>query len=224
MTSEAKEGQQIPVSEALLAVVSSLLLSMFLAGLIAGLNYGIAMVAAELLLAVVPFGYMLSKGIDIKKYIGLELNPRKLLLGVAIGSLLVYFDIIIVIALTSLFGPSKTVEESNRKLSEMIGSADGLIFVTTALISAGIFEEFTFRGFLQTALSSKYSPWTALVASAFAFGLLLHFDPQGVYMIAAFLMGIVLGFVYYKWRSYTICASAHATLNIIILILTILKL
>ncbi|PMB74273.1 hypothetical protein C0199_00420 [Candidatus Bathyarchaeota archaeon] len=223
MTGEANESPKIPVSEALLAVIASLLLSMFLAGSIASLNYGVAMVARELLLAVVPLGYMLSKGIDIKKYIGLELNPRNLLLGVTIGSLLVYFDLAIMIALTSLFGPSKAVEESNRRISEMIGSADGLFFVAATLISAGIFEEFTFRGFLQTAIGSKYSPWTALVASAFAFGLLLHFDPQGVYTIAAFLIGLVLGFVYYRWRSYTVCASAHATLNIIILILSVLE-
>ncbi|MEM3613512.1 MAG: hypothetical protein QXH40_07350, partial [Candidatus Bathyarchaeia archaeon] len=61
MIGETKENQQIPISEALLAVVASLLLSLFLAGFIADLNYGLAMVVAELLLAVVPFGYMLSK-------------------------------------------------------------------------------------------------------------------------------------------------------------------
>ncbi|MBS7620708.1 CPBP family intramembrane metalloprotease [Candidatus Bathyarchaeota archaeon] len=221
MIGETKEGQQIPVSEALLAVVASLLLSLFLAGFIANLNYGVAMVIAELLLTVVPFGYMLSKKIDVKKYVRLELNPRNILLGVAFGSLLVYFDFLIVIALTSLFGPSKAVEESNRRIAEMTGSIDGLIFVAAALIAAGICEEFAFRGFLQTAISGKYPQWMALVVSAFAFGFLLHFDPQGVYIIAAFLIGLVLGLVYHLSRSYTVCATAHATLNIIILALTI---
>lgn len=223
MIGEIKESQQIPVSEAFLAVVASLLLSLFLAGFIAGLNYGIAMVIAELLIAVVPFGYMLSKKIDIKKYIRFEFNPRNILLGIAVGSLLVYFDFLIMFALTSLFGPSKAVEESNRRIAEMTSSVDGIIFVAATLISAGICEEFAFRGFLQTAISGKYSKWIALVSSAFAFGLLLHFDPQGVYTIAAFLIGIVLGFVYHWLRSYTVCATAHATLNVIILALLLIQ-
>ncbi|MEM2336599.1 MAG: CPBP family intramembrane glutamic endopeptidase, partial [Candidatus Bathyarchaeia archaeon] len=97
------------------------------------------------------------------------------------------------------------------------------IFVAATLISAGICEEFAFRGFLQTAMSSKYPSWMALIASAFAFGLLLHFDPQGVYIIAAFLIGLVLGLIYHLSRSYTVCATAHATLNLIILVLTLLQ-
>lgn len=223
MTSEVKENQQVPVSEALLAVVASLLLSIFMAGFIASFNYGIAMVVAELLLAVVPLGYMLSKKIDIKKYIRFGLNPRNILFGVAVGSLLVYFDFLIMVALTSLFGPSKAVEESNKIITEMTGSVDGLVFVAAALISAGICEEFTFRGFLQTAISGRFSPWIALVTSAFAFGFLLHFDPQGIYIIAAFLIGLVLGLVYYWSRSYTVCATAHATLNLIVLALSLLQ-
>jgi membrane protease YdiL (CAAX protease family) len=223
MTSEVKETQLVPTSEALLAVIASLLFSLFLAGSIANLNYGIAMVVAELLLTVVPLGYMLSKKINIKNYIRLELNPRSILLGVAIGSLLVYFDFLVAVALTSILGPSKAVEESNRRIANMIGSIDGLIFVTATLISAGVCEEFTFRGFLQTAINSRHSSWMAIVASAFAFGLLLHFDPQGVYTISAFLIGLVLGVVYYHWRSYTVCATAHVTLNLTILALSLLE-
>jgi len=224
MIGKVEENQQIPVSEALLAVIASLLLSLFLADLIASFNYGVAMVAVELLLAVVPLGYMLSKKIEIKKYIKLELNPRNILLGAAVGALLVYFDYIVMIALTSLLGPSEAVERSNMIIAEMIGSVDGLILVVAALVSAGICEEFVFRGFLQTAISGKHPQWMALVTSAFAFGLLLHFDPQGVYTIAAFLIGLVLGLVYYWSRSYTVCATAHATLNIIILVLSLLRL
>ncbi|MEM3788789.1 MAG: CPBP family intramembrane glutamic endopeptidase [Candidatus Bathyarchaeia archaeon] len=181
------------------------------------------MVAAEILLAVVPFGYMLSKKMDIKKYVRLELSPKNILLGVAVGSLLVYFDYLITIALTSLFGPSKAVEESSRIIAEMTSSVDGLILVAATFISAGICEEFTFRGFLQTAISGKYPAWIALVTSAFAFGLLLHFDPQGVYVIAAFLIGIGLGLVYQWSRSYTVCATAHATLNLIVLALSLFQ-
>jgi len=221
--SEVKEIPLVPPSEALLAVVASVLLSMFIAGTIASFHYGFAMVTAEMLLAVVPLGYMLSKKIDVKKYIRLELNPKSILLGVALGAILVYFDFFITIALISILGPSKAVEESNKIISEMISSFDGLIFVAAALISAGIFEELTFRGFLQTVISSGHSQWLALIASAFLFGLFLHFDPQGVYTISAFFIGLILGFAYYHWRSYTLCATAHATLNLIILGLSLFR-
>lgn len=220
MTSEVKEAPQIPVSEAILSVVASLLLSIFLSAFIYLLNEGIAMVAGEVLLVVVPLGYMLSKNVEIKKYVKMGLTTKNILLGVAVGALLLYFDALLTIALTSVFGPSEIVEESNKIIMKMSSSIEGLILVVATLISAGICEEFTFRGFLQTALSNRYSLWIALIVSSFMFSF-MHFDPQGIYMIAAFLLSLVLGFVYHRWRSYTLCAIAHATLNLIALSITL---
>lgn len=222
MTSEIKETHIIPVSEAILAVVASFLLSTFLAALIATIfNYGIAMVIGELLLTVAPLGYMLSKKIEIKKYIGLKINSKSILLGIAIGIFLVYFDALVTFILTSIFGPSKIIEESNKIITDMSRSVEGLILVTATLISAGICEEFTFRGFLQTTISNRYPSWAALIVSALAFGF-IHFDPQGIYTISAFLMGLALGFVYYYWHSYILSATAHMTLNLVVLALSLL--
>ncbi|MGB9740689.1 MAG: CPBP family glutamic-type intramembrane protease [Candidatus Bathyarchaeia archaeon] len=222
MVSEIKETQTIPPSEAVLAVIASFLLLLFLgAVLVILVGVGLSMVLGELLIAVVPLGYMLSKKINIKKYIGLEVNFKSILIGVAIGALLLLFDIFISNILVAIFGQSETIEESNKLIIEMSSSPDGLVLIVASLALAGICEEFTFRGFLQNALSSKYSAGIALLASSLAFGL-SHFDPQAVYMISAFLLGLILGYVYYRWHSYTISATAHATLNLIVLALTIL--
>jgi membrane protease YdiL (CAAX protease family) len=222
MASEIKETQTIPPSEAVLAVIASFLLLLFLGAIFVMLvGVGFAMVLGELLIAVVPFGYMLSKKINVRKYIGFEMSLKSIIIGIAIGALLLLFDIFVSNVLIAIFGQSETVEESNKLIIEMSSSLDGLILIVTSLALAGICEEFTFRGFLQNAISSKYSSGIALLASSLAFGF-SHFDPQAVYMISAFLLGLVLGYVYYRWHSYTISATAHATLNLIVLALTIL--
>jgi membrane protease YdiL (CAAX protease family) len=222
MASEMKETQAILPSEAVLAVIASFLLTLFLGGAFAiFVSSRVLMVLGELLLIVVPLGYMLSKKVNIKKYIGLELNLKTISLGVAIGVFLVFFDIIVTNVMVSIFGQSEIVEESNKLIMDMTRSTEGLIWVATALTLAGMCEEFTFRGFLQTAINSKYPLPVALLASSLAFGF-VHFDPQAVYTISAFLIGLVLGYVYHRWRSYTVAATAHATLNLIILALTVL--
>jgi membrane protease YdiL (CAAX protease family) len=222
MTNEMKEVLAIPPSEAILVVIASFLLSLFLGTAFAILvSYSLSMVLEELLLMIVPLGYMLSKKVDIKKYIGLKINFETISLGVVIGVLLVFFDIIVTNVMISIVGQSEVLEESNKLIIEMARSTEGLTLVVIALTLAGICEEFTFRGFLQTAINSKYSLPVALFASSLAFGL-VHFDPQAVYTISAFLLGLVLGYVYHRWRSYTVSATAHATLNLIILVLVLL--
>jgi membrane protease YdiL (CAAX protease family) len=222
MISEKEETQAILPSEAVLAVIASFLLTLFLgAAFTIFVSYGLSMVLGELLIMIVPFGYMLSKKVNVKKYIGLKINLKTISLGIAIGVLLLFLDIIVTDVMVLIFGPSEVVEESNKVITEMAGSTEGLIWVTTALTLAGICEEFTFRGFLQTAINSKYPLPVALLASSLAFGF-VHFDPQAVYTISAFLIGLVLGYVYHHWRSYTVAATAHATLNLIILALTVL--
>ncbi|MEM3577618.1 MAG: type II CAAX endopeptidase family protein [Candidatus Bathyarchaeia archaeon] len=217
-----KETQEISPGAAVLAVVASFLLTLFLGFfIIIWFGEGLFMVLGELLIAAVPFCYMIYKGVDIKEYIGLEINFKTLTLGIAVGALLLLFDIFISNVLITLLGPSEAVEESNRRVVEMSSSVEGLVLIVATLTLAGICEEFTFRGFLQNAIGNRYSSSIAILASSLAFGL-VHFDPQMVYTISAFLLGLVLGYVYHRWRSYTISATAHATLNLMVLALAIL--
>ena len=221
-----KETQDILPSMAILAVIASFLLMLFLGVFIISLfgeelGEKLFMVLGELLIAAVPFGYMIYKRVDIKKYIGLKINFKTLTSGVAVGALLLVFDIFISYVLVMFLGPSEAIEQSNKRVVELSGSIDGLFLIIASLTLAGICEEFTFRGFLQNAISHKYSSGVAILASSLAFGF-VHFDPQMVWTISAFLLGLVLGYVYHRWRSYTISATAHATLNLIVLALAIL--
>jgi hypothetical protein len=207
---------------AILAVVATFLLFLFAGSFIYVLaGTGPMLVFGELLLIVVPLILMLSKKIDIRRYVGIEVTPKYLLLGIAFGVILLLVDVVITGVLVSIFGTSNAIEESNQLIAEVASSPKGLIFVVLSLFLTGICEEFTFRGFLQTSINGKYPFWVALITSSLAFGL-THFDPQGIYIISAFVMGLMLGLIYHHWHSYVDSATAHSTMNLIILALMLL--
>jgi len=218
MEIEAEKAQKISPIEAILLVIAGFFLILFAGSFVYWVGIGVTMMLGEVLLAVLPLVVMILKGVDVKNYIGFRLSSRDIMLGVVIGVFLLFFEVIVNNALVSVFGESEAIQRSNQIIAEVSRTTDGLILMVATLVLAGICEEFTFRGFLQTAIRGRYPLWVALVVSSLAFGL-FHFDLQLVYTISAFLMGLFLGFVYNHWRSYTVSATAHATLNLIVFIL-----
>jgi membrane protease YdiL (CAAX protease family) len=222
MSSMEEDDGTISPFTATLAVVATFLLSLFVGGVLFFLfGYGLALVFGEVLLMIVPLGYMCFRGVNIRSYIGLKVGPRTLLLGVAIGVLLLLSNLFISVALTATLGVSETIEETNSFIIDLSSSPQGLLSVVIALSLAGLCEEFTFRGFLQNAFTRRYSFGLALVVSSLAFGL-FHFDPQAIYSLSAFFMGLLLGYIYHHWRSYVVSAVAHSTMNLIALAMMLL--
>jgi len=217
-----KRSVDISPFAAITAVVASFIMFLFLGvAFFIFFGIGVAMVLSELLFIVIPLGYMLYRKVNVGNYIGLQINIKNILLGVSFGAFLLLFSMVISAVLVSIFGVSEAVEESNKLIINMSSSTEGLLAVIASSILAGICEEFTFRGFLQNAINRKYSLVPALLVSSLAWGL-GHFDPQGVYTISAFLMGLVLGYIYYRWNSYTVSVVAHASYNLIVLALLLL--
>ena len=214
---EQEKVGAVPTLDAVLVIVVTFFLVLFLGFVFSRtLGNGPALVLSELLILIVPLGYMLVKHVDIKRYVGLSVNPKLVLLGFASGGLLLFVDIIVSAALTAIFGVSQAIEESNALITELSASTSGLIAVVVALALAGVCEEFAFRGFLQSTLTRRYSFIPAVIVSAVTFGL-FHFDPQLVYVLSALTAGLVLGFVYHHWNSYVVSALAHSTLNLVVL-------
>jgi membrane protease YdiL (CAAX protease family) len=212
----------IPTLDAVLVIVVTFFLVLFLGAVFFfTVGDGPALVLSELLILIVPLGYMLVKHVDIKRYVGLDVNPRLIMLGLASGALLLFVDIIVSAVLTSIFGVSQAVEESNTIITDLSASTSGLIFVIAALGLAGVCEEFAFRGFLQSTLTRRYSFLPAVIVSAVTFGL-FHFDPQLVYILSALSAGLVLGYVYHRWSSYVVSAIAHSTVNLVVLVTLLL--
>lgn len=218
------ELEKSPVSPliAILVIIVTFLLSVFLgAALLILFGTYFMLVFGEILIIIVPLGYMLYKKVDIGSYIGFNLKPKIILLGLALGVVLFLLDVIVSAALVFIFGESEAMVEANNLLREMSASPHGLVVVIVALLLAGMCEEFTFRGFLQTAINSKYPSCVALFVSSLVFGL-FHFDPQGTYIISTFILGLLLGYIYHRWRSYVVSSIAHATVNLIVLALLLL--
>lgn len=214
---EQKKVRAVPILDAFLVIVVAFFLVLFLgAFLYIIVGEGPALVLSELIILFVPLGYLLFKHVDIKRYVGLDVNPKLLLLGLASGALLLFVDVAVSAVLTSIFGVSEAIEKSNTLITDLSSTTWGLITVATALGLAGICEEFAFRGFLQSTLTRRYSFVPALITSAFVFGL-FHFDPQLVYIISALTAGLVLGYVYHRWNSYMVSAIAHSTVNLVVL-------
>jgi membrane protease YdiL (CAAX protease family) len=217
-----KDSGGISPLAAILVFAATFVLALILLGVVYDLfGYYITLLVQEPLLVVLPLGYMLYKRVDIRNYIGFEVKLKTILLGISLGALVFLFDMFIFNVLTSVFGVSETVEEVNTLYANMSSSPQGLLILIVAFSLAGVCEEFTFRGFLQTAVNRRYSFVPAVLVSSFAFSL-IHFDPQLVYTLSAFLIGLLLGYIYYHWHSYVASATAHASVNLILLALRLL--
>jgi len=219
---EQEKIKAVPILDAALVIVVTFVLVLFLGAILfLVLGSGPALVLSELLILIVPLGYMLVKHVDIKRYVGLNVNPKLVLLGLASGALLLFVDIIVSAVLTAIFGVSQAVEESNTIITDLSASTGGLITVIAALSLAGFCEEFAFRGFLQSTLTRRYSFIPAVIVSAVTFGF-FHFDPQLVYTLSAISAGLVLGYVYHRWNSYVVSAIAHSAVNLVVLVTLLL--
>lgn len=103
--------------------------------------------------------------------------------------------------------------------SQQMESISDDTFTVFLLVSffAPIIEEIIFRGIIQKGLINKgVKPQTAIVVSALVFGL-VHFNPWQ--FIGAFLLGIVLGVVYFKTKSLLMPMLLHFFNNTIAAIL-----
>lgn len=83
--------------------------------------------------------------------------------------------------------------------------------LSTCLL-APLAEELVFREYIEEMLLKlRRSPWFAIIVSSLFFGL-MHINPSQV--ASAFTFGLLLGWLYYKFRSVTLTFCLHALNNI----------
>jgi membrane protease YdiL (CAAX protease family) len=103
-----------------------------------------------------------------------------------------------------LWFPSKWLDQ----IDQMIGSGGWSILML--VVAAPLLEEMFCRGLLLETLSHRWRPWAAVLASAAFFGI-VHFNiPQG---INAFVLAIVMGYLYLATRSLIPVIVIHAINN-----------
>lgn len=119
------------------------------------------------------------------------------------GVVLVFLIGIVIEPLLDIF-PDSYMELLNNAIGQ------GGWAVATAVIAAPIMEEMLFRGIVLESVRSRFGSCRAILISAAAFGL-VHIIPQQ--MINAFLVGIVLGFIYVRTESLISVIILHAVNN-----------
>ncbi len=103
----------------------------------------------------------------------------------------------------------KEIEEQLAKQMESLFS-DRISGFLMIAVAAPILEETLFRGIILKAMLKKYTPWKAIIISAVAFGV-FHLNPwQFLY---ATVIGIYLGYIYWKTRSLFYPILIHFLLN-----------
>ena len=85
-------------------------------------------------------------------------------------------------------------------------------------VAGPVLEELLFRGAITKALLKQYDPAKAILISAFIFGI---FDINPIQVVAAFLIGLLLAWVYYKTASLLPCILMHILNNSISVYLNI---
>lgn len=90
-------------------------------------------------------------------------------------------------------------------------SVGWLSFILMVIV-APITEEILFRGVVLDCLLFRYSPIVSIVISSVIFGL-AHLNPWQ--FIDAFIIGLLSGFLYYKYKNLTINVVLHSSVNLI---------
>ena len=100
-------------------------------------------------------------------------------------------------------------EQFQEFMMKAIGDNMFLAFLTVA-IAASILEEVLFRGIILDGFLKNYSPWKAIFWSATLFGL-VHMNPYQ--FLLALLIGMVMGWIYWKTGSLWLCILVHFVNN-----------
>lgn len=125
---------------------------------------------------------------------------------VALLTVLATFFIIIVLEpLTSWIPMSEAVKEIYKQLF-----ANYFWVSISVVVAAPLIEEFLLRGIMLRGLLHEMSPLKAILWSAFFFA----FIHMNLYQaLGAFILGVFIGWLYYKTRSLWLCILVHFVNN-----------
>ena len=107
--------------------------------------------------------------------------------------------------------------EEIKKVMETMVEGPILVSFISASIFAPFFEEWLCRGIILRGLLKKVSPTWAIVLSALFFAI-MHVNPWQA--LPAFLIGLVLGYVYYKTGSLKLTMLMHFANNTMAVIIS----
>ncbi|GAB6168890.1 hypothetical protein JCM1393_13500 [Clostridium carnis] len=174
-------------------------------------NHRIFLIPYEfILILILPLVWNAITGVDTGKFnIEKKVNAKTIVFLIIsiLGIRLVYDSLILPLVMI-------VPENSILKEASVLISNNPIYFFFSAIIYAPFIEEILFRGILLNGLLNKYSAKVAIPISAFLFAFIhLNFH-QGV---NAFILGLFLGFIFYKTKSLYLVIFCHFLNNFIAL-------
>lgn len=136
----------------------------------------------------------------------------------------VFLTLLSIVAVMFIFGIIMRLSEADmnseklKKIIDILKNNFALLFFVC--LTAGITEEFLFRGFLLPRLELVFKNYKyAIVASSIIFGL-MHFSYETfAQVIGPILIGTIFAFHYYKYRSIKIVIICHFMWDFIALLI-----
>jgi membrane protease YdiL (CAAX protease family) len=153
-------------------------------------------------------------------------RPKEIVLGIAIAFLAIYVEARVLAVLRELLPPDNNGLGSNVFVAHT--PSPMAIFVTALLVCVGapIFEELYFRGVVQGILTHRCGVIPAIIIQAVLFGC-AHYQfgmtatQATVRIVAITIVGLFLGWLRQHTGRLGAGIAAHATNNIIVVLVTI---
>ena len=144
---------------------------------------------------------------------GESFSTKQLFLWAAVSAIgLLIFDV-----MASIYLPIPEDLEVSNMLAKLMTNPIGLL---GACLIGPLAEEVIFRGAIERRLLEKnWNPWFAIVISAALFAVTHLNFAQGV---TAFVIGIFMGWVYYRTRSIWVTALIHMVNNTVACIISLM--
>ena len=105
----------------------------------------------------------------------------------------------------------KSIQRATEISPELTTVVQVFVAVFGTIIVAPLFEEFLFRGLVMSELLKIMRPWASIILQAILFAVAHGGLFQGMF---TFVVGIVLGIIYYRTRSINATVVCHSIFNL----------
>jgi len=191
-----------------------ILVVMVIVGGISAVIFGFHLTAilGELLVFLVPLSFLSVGGYSLRGILTYQgklnfsfwilVGAASVFLFVVIGDISGYVH--------QLFPRPQPQQEALLKLFVAKTWLEYLFRILALGVLAGFYEEFVFRGFLQSVFSKKLGGIKGFVLTAFLFAL-MHLDPWN--FAGVFLLGLFLGYLVYLTQNLWVAILVHSLAN-----------
>jgi membrane protease YdiL (CAAX protease family) len=210
MTKNNSTKKSLTVGQCCLMAGIMIIISLILAplGLIKAVNKEIWQLICYCLEGIISLLviYFIRRKITKKTSLNIQYPSLKIIPFVMTGT--VAITIGIVFPFSDLIPMPEIVAEA---FKEAIGHTSIYTFILMVIV-APVLEELAFRGIMLDGMLSKYSPLKSILISSILFGI-VHLNPWQ--FIDGFIVGIFIGWIYYKTQNVSFAIIVHASVNAI---------